>query len=101
MAMSTKHMIDFMILFVRWGASSCAMDSLYDIDLISQTVPVILDDSKTWYNVLLKSMKLGKQEVANVYKINRTVLSDDSMYSNIFLINRTANPLSWYASSNV
>ncbi|KMZ70875.1 hypothetical protein ZOSMA_192G00520 [Zostera marina] len=80
----------------RWAASSCAMDSLYDMDLISQTVPVILDNSKTWYKVLSKSMKLGKQGVANVYKINRTVLSDDSMYSNIFLINRTANPLSWF-----
>lgn len=94
-------MAHFMILYVRWAASSCAMDSLYDMDLISQTVPVILDNSKTWYKVLSKSMKLGKQGVANVYKINRTVLSDDSMYSNIFLINRTANPLSWYASSDV
>lgn len=45
--------------FFRWAANSCAMDSLYDLDLMSNTVPVILDNSKMWYRVLSTSMKLG------------------------------------------
>ena len=36
------------------------MDSLYDTELMSDTVPVILDNSKEWYRVLSTSMKLGK-----------------------------------------
>ncbi|GMY19588.1 hypothetical protein FCV25MIE_14827 [Fagus crenata] len=39
----------------RWAASSCAMDYLYDMDFISDTVPVILDNSKLWHQSLLKS----------------------------------------------
>ncbi|BBG97103.1 hypothetical protein Prudu_006118 [Prunus dulcis] len=49
-----------------WAAKSCSMDSLYDMDLISDTVPVILDNSKLWYQVLTTSMKLGARGVAHV-----------------------------------
>ncbi|XP_030927911.1 uncharacterized protein LOC115954149 isoform X1 [Quercus lobata] len=80
----------------RWAASSCAMDSLYDMDLISDTVPVILDNSKLWYQVLSTSMKLGPRGVAHVEGINRVDLKDDSHYSNLLLINRTASRLSWF-----
>ncbi|XP_050292668.1 uncharacterized protein LOC126733408 [Quercus robur] len=80
----------------RWAASSCAMDSLYDMDLISDTVPVILDNSKLWYQVLSTSMKLGPRGVAHVEGINRVDLKEDSHYSNLLLINRTASCLSWY-----
>ncbi|KAJ1436054.1 hypothetical protein SESBI_04608 [Sesbania bispinosa] len=45
----------------QWAASSCAMDSLYDPELMSETVPVILDNSKEWYQVQSTSMKLGGQ----------------------------------------
>ncbi|VVB02409.1 unnamed protein product [Arabis nemorensis] len=38
---------------VGWVGSSCAM---YDIDLIYEKIPVILDDSKTWHIVLSTSM---------------------------------------------
>ncbi|XP_042487813.1 uncharacterized protein LOC122068048 [Macadamia integrifolia] len=78
-----------------WAASSCAMDSLYDLDLISETVPVILDNSKMWYRVLLTSMKLGARGVVHVEGLSRAVLNS-SQYANVLLINRTASPLSWF-----
>ncbi|XP_016483797.1 uncharacterized protein LOC107804396 isoform X1 [Nicotiana tabacum] len=81
----------------RWGDSSCAMDSLYDVDLISDTVPVILDNSEMWHHVLATSMKLGSRGVAHVEGVSRTDLKEKSLYSNILLINRTASPLSWFA----
>lgn len=71
------------------------MDSLYDMDLISETIPVILDNSKTWYRVLSTSMKLGKMGMAQVEGVSRVDLRDGSLYSNALLINRTASPLSW------
>lgn len=81
--------------FFRWAANSCAMDSLYDLDLMSNTVPVILDNSKMWYRVLSTSMKLGARGVAHVAGVSRIALRDNSHYSNLLLINRTASPLSW------
>lgn len=80
----------------RWTSNSCSMDSLYDMDLISETVPVILDNSKMWYRVLSTSMKLGKMGMANLEGISRVDLRDNSLYSNVLLINRTASPLSWF-----
>ncbi|KAJ8759967.1 hypothetical protein K2173_010823 [Erythroxylum novogranatense] len=80
----------------RWAASSCAMESLYDIDLISENVPVILDNSEMWHHVLTTSMKLGARGVAHVEEVSRFNLKHDSYYSNLLLINRTASPLSWF-----
>ncbi|XVF56305.1 hypothetical protein PTKIN_Ptkin06aG0108300 [Pterospermum kingtungense] len=80
----------------RWAATSCAMDSLYDIDLISETVPVILDNSNVWHVILTTSMKLGARGVAHVEGLSRVDLKEDSHYSNLLLINRTASPLSWF-----
>ncbi|XP_059288340.1 uncharacterized protein LOC132041652 isoform X1 [Lycium ferocissimum] len=80
-----------------WADSSCAMDSLYDLDLISDTVPVILDNSEMWHHVLATSMKLGSRGVAHVEGVSKTDLKEKSSYSNILLINRTASPLSWFA----
>ncbi|PKU86724.1 uncharacterized protein LOC110106806 [Dendrobium catenatum] len=80
----------------RWAASSCTMDSLYDLNLISKTIPVILDNSKMWYRVVSTSMKLGNRGVAQVEGTSRTDLRDSNLYSNVLLINRTANPLSWF-----
>ncbi|KVI08295.1 uncharacterized protein LOC112519992 [Cynara cardunculus var. scolymus] len=80
----------------RWAASSCAMDSLYDLDLISNTIPVILDNSKTWFQVMSTSMKLGSRGVALVEGVSRADLKETSQYSKILLINRTANHLSWF-----
>ncbi|KAH0912244.1 hypothetical protein HID58_035565 [Brassica napus] len=77
-----------------WVGSSCAMDSLYDIDLISEKVPVILDDSKTWHLVLSTSMKLEERGIAHVYGVSRHRLTE-SHYSNLLIINRTASPLAW------
>jgi hypothetical protein len=71
------------------------MDSLYDMDFISDTVPVILDNSKLWHQVLSTSMKLGDRGVAHVEGVNRVDLKENSRYSNLLLINRTASPLSW------
>ncbi|XP_009116374.1 uncharacterized protein LOC103841573 [Brassica rapa] len=78
-----------------WVGSSCAMDSLYDIDLISEKVPVILDDSKTWHLVLSTSMKLEERGIAHVYGVSRHRLTE-SHYSNLLIINRTASPLAWF-----
>lgn len=79
-----------------WAASSCAMDSLYDMDFISETIPVILDNSKLWHQVLSTSMKLGARGVAHVAGVSRVDLKENSRYSNLLLINRTATPLSWF-----
>lgn len=72
------------------------MDSLYDVDLISDTVPVILDNSKMWHQVLETSMKLGSRGVAHVKDVSRTELKENSPYTDILLINRTASPLAWF-----
>ncbi|KMZ71026.1 hypothetical protein ZOSMA_18G01250 [Zostera marina] len=79
-----------------WAESSCAMNSLYDLELISRTVPVVLDDSKMWDQILLKSVELGKRGMASVEGISRYDLKDKTIYSDTFLINRTANYLSWF-----
>lgn len=71
------------------------MESLYDIDLISETVPVILDNSREWYRVLVTSMKLGAQGAGHVEGVSRIDLKESSKFSNLLLINRTASPLSW------
>lgn len=84
------------ISIVRWAANSCSMNSLYDMRLISETVPVILDKSETWYRILATSLKLGDQGVAHVQGISRMDFKDDERYANLLLINRTASPLSWY-----
>ncbi|GMP83362.1 hypothetical protein CsSME_00037306 [Camellia sinensis var. sinensis] len=80
----------------RWAASSCAMDSLYDLELISNTVPVVFDNSETWHLALSTSLKLGSRGMAHVQKITRVDLKEKSQYSNILLINRTASPLAWF-----
>ncbi|TYI40095.1 hypothetical protein ES332_A02G139300v1 [Gossypium tomentosum] len=91
------HKVDNVTAEERWAASSCTMDSLYDIDLISETVPVILDNSDAWHLILSTSMKLGDRGVAHVEGLTRVDLKEDSRYSNLLLINRTASPLSWFA----
>uniref|UniRef100_A0ACD5WRW6 Uncharacterized protein n=1 Tax=Avena sativa TaxID=4498 RepID=A0ACD5WRW6_AVESA len=80
----------------RWGSSSSAMESLYDIDLISKTVPVILDNPRSWYGIVSRSTKLGEGDVAHVHGISRDELKDDPLYSDALLINRTASPLAWF-----
>ncbi|XP_057727899.1 uncharacterized protein LOC130943862 [Arachis stenosperma] len=79
-----------------WAGSSCPMDSLYDVDRMSETIPVILDNSKEWYHVLETSMKLGARGVAHVQGVSRVELKQDTHYSGLLLINRTASPLSWF-----
>ncbi|XP_057737627.1 uncharacterized protein LOC130954863 isoform X2 [Arachis stenosperma] len=79
-----------------WAGSSCAMDSLYDVDRMSETLPVILDNSKEWYRVLETTMKLGARGVAHVQGVSRLQLKQDTRYSTLLLINRTASPLSWF-----
>ncbi|THF94967.1 hypothetical protein TEA_024787 [Camellia sinensis var. sinensis] len=80
----------------RWAANSCAMDSLYDLELISNTVPVILDNSEAWHQALSTSMMLGSRGIAHVQGVSRADLKEKSRYSNILLINQTASPLSWF-----
>ncbi|GAB4851764.1 hypothetical protein Ancab_031164 [Ancistrocladus abbreviatus] len=79
-----------------WMATSCAMDSLYDLHLISTKIPVILDNSKMWHHVLSTGMKLGTRGVAHVEGVSRLELKTDVRYANHLLINRTASPLAWF-----
>ncbi|KAK6149034.1 hypothetical protein DH2020_016559 [Rehmannia glutinosa] len=90
------HQSGNMVSEERWTASSCAMDSLYDLDFISNTVPMILDNSKMWHHVLTTSMKLGSRGIAHVQGVSRADLKEKVPYSNLLLINRTASPLSWF-----
>ncbi|CAD6203750.1 unnamed protein product [Miscanthus lutarioriparius] len=80
----------------RWEESSCAMESLYDIDQISRTVPVILDNSKKWHDIVSRSMKLEVGGVAHVQGISRGELKQNPLYSTALVINRTASPLAWF-----
>jgi hypothetical protein len=91
-----KRSLSLSPLYVlSWEVSSCAMESLYDIDLISEKIPVILDDSETWHIMLSTSMKLKERGSAHVYGANRHELNDSSDFTNLLLINRTASPLAW------
>lgn len=80
----------------EWMATSCAMDSLYDLDLISKKIPVILDNSEKWHQVLSTGMKLGPRGVAHVEGVTRVELKENPQYANLLLINRTASPLAWF-----
>lgn len=77
----------------QWATSSCAMDSLYDLKLISQTVPVILENSREWHMLL---STLEDTQIAHVQRLTRIHLKQDARYSHLLLINRTASPLSWF-----
>ncbi|TVU46911.1 hypothetical protein EJB05_06484, partial [Eragrostis curvula] len=79
----------------RWEESSCAMESLYDIDLISRTVPVILDNSETWHDIVSRTT-FQKGSVAYVQGISRAELKANPLYSTALVINRTASPLAWF-----
>ncbi|KAL5209497.1 hypothetical protein ABZP36_005120 [Zizania latifolia] len=79
----------------RWEENSCSMESLYDIDLISKTVPVILDNSKTWHEIISRNTR-SDVGVAHVQGISRAELKENPLYSNALLINRTASPLAWF-----
>ncbi|KQK14976.1 uncharacterized protein LOC100843213 isoform X1 [Brachypodium distachyon] len=80
----------------RWERSSCAIESLYDIDLISKTVPVVLDNPRSWYGIVSRSTKLGEGDVAHVQGVSRAELKENPLYSAALLINRTASPLAWF-----
>ncbi|PQM36951.1 uncharacterized protein Pyn_15228 [Prunus yedoensis var. nudiflora] len=85
-----------------WASKSCSMDSLYDMDLISDTVPVILDNSKPWYQVLTTTMKLGARGVAHVERIKALLGDYDAIHvrrgdkiktrKDRFGVNRTLHP---------
>jgi len=77
----------------RWETGSCAMDSLYDLDLMSRTVPVILDNPRSWYEIISRSTKLGEAGVVDVQGVSRVELKENPNYSSALLINRTASPL--------
>ncbi|KAJ1297003.1 hypothetical protein BS78_01G345300 [Paspalum vaginatum] len=80
----------------RWEENSCAMESLYDIDQISRTVPVILDNSKKWHDMVSRSMKLEVGGVVRVTGVSRDELKQNPLYSTALIINRTASPLAWF-----
>lgn len=81
------HQQDKADLGEKWSASSCTVDSLYDLELISNTVPVILDNSEMFDEVLSTSMKLGIRGIAHVNGVSRSDLKEKSQYLNKFLLN--------------
>nr|AFK41714.1 unknown [Lotus japonicus] len=82
----------------QWVTSFCAMDSLYDLKLISQTVPVILENSREWHMLL---STLEDTQIAHVQRLTRIHLKQDARYSHLLLINRTASPLSWFMECKI
>jgi hypothetical protein len=71
------------------------MESLYDIDLISRTVPVVLDTPRSWYEIISRSTKLGEDGIVHVQGVSRADLKENPYYSGALLINRTASSLAW------
>jgi len=67
------------------------MDMLYDLALMSHTVPVIVSNSKEWQDTLVRKDVLFVQ----VEGIKREELKRNSMLQQAYVINRTANKLSW------
>eukprot|EP00250_Pteridium_aquilinum_P019388 c24409_g1_i1 orf=122-1381(+) len=80
--------------FEGWGIKTCAMDSLYDLSLISQTVKVILDSSAEWQQALSNARLL--KTAIDVTSTSRLELKQNSPYKEAVLINRTASPLAWF-----
>ena len=63
------------------------MAELYDLSLMSHTVPVILSDSQEWQDTLVQ-----KDQVVSV---NSSVKSEELKFQRAHIINRTANKLAW------
>lgn len=80
----------------RWAINSCAMDSLYDLDLISKTVPTILDNSEEWNQATSLASKLGDAGLVHVQGTDHSQVRESSFYRDALIINRTASPLSWF-----
>ncbi|XP_057873982.2 uncharacterized protein LOC131079962 isoform X2 [Cryptomeria japonica] len=93
---SLRCALEEAMLLKRWASNSCAMDSLYDLDLISKTVPTILDNSKEWNQAISLASKSGDAGLVHVQGIDRSQVRDSSFYRDALIINRTASPLSWF-----
>ena len=67
------------------------MAMLYDLALMSHTVPVILSNSKEWQDTL------GRKDVVfvQVEGIKSEELEQNLMFRQAHVVNRTANKLSW------
>ncbi|GJN07786.1 hypothetical protein PR202_ga25647 [Eleusine coracana subsp. coracana] len=66
-------------------------------DHISRTIHVILDNSKTWHDIVSRSRTLQEGGVVHVQGITRAELKANPLYSTALIINRTASPLAWFA----
>lgn len=67
------------------------MAKLYDLALMSHTVPVILSDSKEWQDTLVRKDVVFVQ----VEGIKWEELEQNLMFQQAHVINRTANKLAW------
>ncbi|CAN6586246.1 unnamed protein product [Malus baccata var. baccata] len=75
------HLLEGQQTLVPW--------TLCMIWISSGTIPVILDNSKKWYQVVETSMKLEARGAAHVEGISRVELKENSRFSNLLIINRT------------
>lgn len=67
------------------------MDMLYDLALMSHTVPVILSTSKEWQDTLVRKDVLFVQ----VEGIKPAELKRNSTFQQAHVLHRTANKLAW------
>ena len=84
----------YIVIVYRWGIVKCSMESLYDMDMISQTVRVILDNSIEWERAWSRAQ--GLKSYQNVRNVSRSELMNDPKYKKASIIHRTANPLAWF-----
>lgn len=67
------------------------MAALYDLVLMSQTVPVIASNSKEWHDIFLRKDTVFVQ----VEGIKREELKHKEMFRQAHVVNRTANKQAW------
>ncbi|XP_073386119.1 uncharacterized protein [Physcomitrium patens] len=76
----------------RLELNRCSMAALYDLVLMSQTVPVIASNSKEWHDIFLRKDTVFVQ----VEGIKREELKHKEMFRQAHVVNRTANKQAWF-----
>ncbi|KAG0605879.1 hypothetical protein M758_9G094900 [Ceratodon purpureus] len=76
----------------RLESHGCSMAKLYDLALMSHTVPVILSDSKEWQDTLVRTDVV----FVLVEGIKSEELVHNLTFQQAHVINRTANKRAWF-----
>ncbi|XP_002976155.2 uncharacterized protein LOC9645854 [Selaginella moellendorffii] len=79
-----------------WDSRECAVEALYDLDLMSSTgIRVITDSSREWISSL-RAARSVEHALVNVHGLTRQEISQSPLHSHALIINRTANSLAWF-----